>query len=79
MLCVGGLVGEKKQSFLQYVAIFLLLKFHQLIIDFKSMKMSFKFFKVKNTPHKHQKDGRNNALYYHAIHKTLLQNVGAVH
>jgi hypothetical protein len=53
MLCVGGLVGEKKQKFSQYVAIFLLLKFRQLIIDVKRMKMSFNFFKVKNTPHKH--------------------------
>ncbi len=40
-VCVGGLVTKKKQKFLQFVAIFWLLKFTQLLINFESMKMLF--------------------------------------
>ncbi len=41
MVCVGGLVSEKKRKFLQFVAIFWLLKFSQPLTNFKSMKMLF--------------------------------------
>jgi len=41
MVCVGGLVSEKKQKFLQFVAIFWFLKFNRPFINFESMKMLF--------------------------------------
>jgi hypothetical protein len=39
IVCVGSLVNEKKQKFLQFVAIFWLLKFSQPLINFESMEM----------------------------------------
>ncbi len=48
MVCVGGLVNEKKWKFLKFVVIFWFLKLGQLIVDFESMKMLFEFLKVKN-------------------------------
>jgi hypothetical protein len=53
VVCVGGLVGEKKWKFLNFVVIFWFLKFGQPIVDFESMRMLFDFLKVKNMPCKH--------------------------
>jgi hypothetical protein len=53
MVCVQGLVGEKKWKFLKFVVIFWCLKLGQPIVDFESMKMLFDFLKVKNMFCKH--------------------------
>jgi hypothetical protein len=52
MVVVGDVVGEKKRKFIQFVAIFWLLKQSYSVIDFEVMKL-FEFLKVTHIPKKH--------------------------
>ncbi len=53
---VGSLAKEKKWKFLQFVALFWLLKLDRPMTNFESMKMLFDFLKVENMLHKHLHD-----------------------
>ncbi len=52
-IVVGDVVGEKKMMFIQFVAIFWLLKQGCYVIDFQVMKLLFEFLKVMHIPKKH--------------------------
>jgi hypothetical protein len=49
LVVVFSKVVEKKCKFIQFVAIFWLLKLGQSLANFKSMKQFFDLLKVKNT------------------------------
>ncbi len=56
MVAIGDVVGKEKKKFIQFVAIFLLLKQGPTMIDFEAMNLLFEFLKVRHTPKKHWSD-----------------------
>jgi hypothetical protein len=53
MFVVEDVVGKEKRKFIQFVAIFWLLKQGRPMTNFEAMKLLFEFLKVKHTPKKH--------------------------
>jgi len=53
MAVVGGVVGEKKKKFIQFFAIFWLLKQGCFVTNFETMKLLFEFLKMMHIPKKH--------------------------
>jgi hypothetical protein len=50
---VGDVVGREKKKFMQFFAIFWILKQGRPMTDFEEMKLLFEFLKVKHVPKKH--------------------------
>jgi hypothetical protein len=75
-VCVGGLVYDKKWKFLQFVAIFWLLKFNWPLINFENMKMLFWFLEDEKHVSQALKwfvklgDNKNNTWHYHGVHES---------
>jgi hypothetical protein len=59
MIILGDVVGERKKKFIQFVAIFWLLKQGCTMIDFEAMKLLFEFLKVTHIPKKHWSNNAN--------------------
>ncbi len=68
---------ENKQKFLQFVAIFWLLKLDQPMTNFESMKMLFDFLKVENMPHKHEHDSSSWEMV-EMMHRIVMESMKIV-
>ncbi len=77
MVCVGGVATNTQPKFIQFVAIFWLLKLGCPLTNFEKMKQLFEFLKVKNTPHKRWFDSTSYQMD-ETMHQIVIKSARAI-